>query len=159
MTAGQVGRHAGALLQYQFATGEKALTNVQTEVQNTVAELERVVAISYPLIEYVVLRIRQEAGGVSEANTGDSAYKFLTRVIWNDDDRQQEVLQVASAAFGPLGVIALAAIQNGSGKTSVNQNSTGERSQGRAADDSLEHGGRPRTTPASTGSQKSRGGS
>jgi hypothetical protein len=99
---------AGALLQYVEATGEKALANMQAEVQDTVAELERVMAISYPLIDYVVARSPQIQGGASQNAHADSAYNFLTMVIWTPDDRKQELLQVASAAFGPLGVIALA---------------------------------------------------
>jgi len=37
---------------------------------------------------------------------------FMNEVIWNDTDRRDEIVSVVSAAFGSLGVFAMAASQS-----------------------------------------------
>jgi hypothetical protein len=59
------------------------------------------VGMSYPLIEFFVL---DSAWGNIRADVS-----FMNEVIWNDNDRRGEIASVVSAAFGSLGVFAMAA--------------------------------------------------
>jgi hypothetical protein len=87
------------------------------------ADLNHNVAISFPVIEFFV----EYSTGIAEANK-DAAntsapaiasaggikqdvdnlikdgYDFLTKIIWTQQDRDEEIQRVAHAAFGPLGL-------------------------------------------------------
>jgi hypothetical protein len=85
-------------------TVQKAVTQVLADLD----ELEGVLAISYPLIDYIASKTpAKPAAGTDTPKS--PAYDFLTTVVWNTDDEHQELLQVANAAFGPAGVFAVAA--------------------------------------------------
>jgi hypothetical protein len=103
-------------------TVHKAVTQVLSDLE----ELEGVLAISYPLIDYIAAKTPARPSDGTAAPMSP-AYDFLTTVVWNEDDQHQELLQVANAAFGPAGVFAVAATfdkRDGSGTTSASATTT-----------------------------------
>jgi hypothetical protein len=71
------------------------------QVQKDLAALSYSVGVSYPLVEYFVLN-EEWAGFKAEMD-------FLDKVVWVRTARHADIMRVASAAFGPIGVFALAA--------------------------------------------------
>ena len=69
-------------------------------IQDDLADLSAAVAVTYPLVEYFVLD--------PTVKTIQAEYDFMVQVVWNNTDRQEEVMRVAYAAFGPLGTFAMA---------------------------------------------------
>src|SRR5262249_12836049 len=88
---------------------KSAVDKASKQVMEDLAGLERVLAVSYPMMDYVVARTTGGNDQQSNKNPSAAAYEFLTTVVWNEDDRRHELLQVANAAFGPAGVMAGAA--------------------------------------------------
>lgn len=83
------------------------------------ADLNHSVAITFPLIEFFVEHSIENIGttptstpaasstsGVAQAtdNLIRDGYDFLTKVIWTQQDRAEEIQRIARAAFGPLGL-------------------------------------------------------
>ncbi len=83
------------------------------------AGLNHSVAITFPLIEFFVEHSIENIGatptstpaasstsGVAQAtdNLIRDGYDFLTKVIWTQQDRAEEIQRIARAAFGPLGL-------------------------------------------------------
>jgi hypothetical protein len=84
--------------------GSSVLTDFNRGFDQAQADLKRLghsVGMSYPLIEFFVL---DSAWGNIRADVS-----FMNEVIWNDNDRRGEIASVVSAAFGSLGVFAMAA--------------------------------------------------
>jgi hypothetical protein len=69
-------------------------------VRNDLAQLGQSVGVSYPLVEYFVLN---HAWKAFQADVD-----FMDRVVWDETDRRDEVMRVAAAAFGGLGILAMA---------------------------------------------------
>jgi hypothetical protein len=71
------------------------------------AYLNHNIAITYPLIEYFILgdfTIWVENASGDPIKTGiKNGYDFLAYVFWTDQDKKEEIKQVARAAFGPIG--------------------------------------------------------
>jgi hypothetical protein len=90
----------------------KAIQDAQAGTQRAIDELdadlheqECILAITYPLVEYVLSRTRTEqAAAVSSQSLSAT---FLTTVLWNRQDREHEALKVAYAAFGITGMVAV----------------------------------------------------
>jgi len=74
------------------------------QVQKDLAALGYSVGVSYPLVEYFVLHEDWE-GFKAEID-------FLDKVVWVKTARHADIMRVASAAFGPIGVFALAAAES-----------------------------------------------
>jgi hypothetical protein len=72
-----------------LAAFERAYGQVREELK----DLGHSVAISYPLLEYYG----------ANARGGDD--KFVTQVLWPEEDRQQQVERIARAALGPLAML------------------------------------------------------
>ncbi len=83
------------------------------------AGLNHSAAITFPLIEFFVEHSIENIGatptstpaasstsGVAQAtdNLIRDGYDFLTKVIWTQQDRAEEIQRIARAAFGPLGL-------------------------------------------------------
>ena len=66
--------------------------------------LGRSVAVSYPLVEYFVLNQAWKDFGAD--------VDFMDKIVWDETDRHEEIVRVASAAFGAIGVFAIAAGSN-----------------------------------------------
>jgi hypothetical protein len=114
-----LGARAGALLQYLEDAGQRAMSDIQQDL----ADLEQTLAVSYPLIDYFVQPTRTpgKAGQNAASDRPDSAYAFLTKVVWNNEDRQQELMRVATAVFGPLGILAFSKQQSNSATSASSQ--------------------------------------
>jgi hypothetical protein len=56
-------------------------------------ELNRSVAVAYPLVEFFVLSFKLKSDA-----------QFLTDIIWSDTDREEELKRIVRAAFGSLAV-------------------------------------------------------
>ncbi|MHB8596527.1 MAG: hypothetical protein ACYDER_06925 [Ktedonobacteraceae bacterium] len=74
------------------------------------------IAVTYPLIEYFALAdftvlVEQPNGGTAETAIKDG-YTFLAYVCWTDDDRKNEIKEVARAAFGPIGAFVGAELKS-----------------------------------------------
>jgi hypothetical protein len=95
--AGRVGAFAGQIGSEILADFERGFARVQEDLQ----VLGHSVGVSYPLVEYFVLN---EAWKDIAADVD-----FMDRVVWDETDRHAEIVRVASAAFGPMGVFAIAA--------------------------------------------------
>lgn len=77
------------------------------KVQDDLGELGHSIGVSYPLVEYFVL---------NEAwNSFRADIDFMEQVIWDETDRRDEIVRVASAAFGPIGAFALSTVTVTSG--------------------------------------------
>ncbi|GAC1657303.1 MAG: hypothetical protein NVS4B7_02500 [Ktedonobacteraceae bacterium] len=106
-----------------FGLAGSALTSSFRDayVQITIdfAGLNHSVAITFPLIEFFVEHSIETIGttptsppaasstsGVAQAtdNLIRDGYDFLTKVIWTQHDRAEEIQRIARAAFGPLGL-------------------------------------------------------
>jgi hypothetical protein len=74
------------------------------QAQHDLQWLGRSIGVSYPLVEFFVL---EESWKSIQADI-----QFMDSVVWNDTDRRQEIVRVASAAFGALGAFAMAAATN-----------------------------------------------
>jgi hypothetical protein len=85
-----------------------ALDRGYKQIRSDLAALEYSVAVTYPLVEYLVLN--KQFGDIK----GD--YGFLTEIIWAETDREEEVRRVAYASFGPLGMFAFAEDPKAKGK-------------------------------------------
>ena len=72
--------------------------------QADLGKLGYAVGLSYPLVEYFVLD--STWGNIR----GD--VEFMDQVIWNDTDRRDEIVRVVSAAFGSVGIFAMASAQD-----------------------------------------------
>jgi hypothetical protein len=94
--AGRVGAFATHIGSEILADFERGFARVQEDLQ----ALGHSVGVSYPLVEYFVLN---ETWQDILADVD-----FLDKVVWDDTDRHAEVVRVASAAFGPVGVFAVA---------------------------------------------------
>ena len=71
------------------------------------AYLNHNIAVTYPLIEYFILGdftvwVENPSGDPIKAAIKDG-YDFLTYVFWTNEDKEEEIKQVARAAFGPIG--------------------------------------------------------
>ncbi len=85
------------------------------------------IAVTYPLIEYFALAdftvlVENPSGEAVETAIKDG-YSFLAYVCWTDDDRKNEIKQVARAAFGPIGAFVGAELK-------AEQDPKGSRSPG-----------------------------
>ncbi|MEO8970891.1 MAG: hypothetical protein ABI406_04730 [Ktedonobacteraceae bacterium] len=74
------------------------------------------IAVTYPLIEFFSLSdftvlVENPSGEAVETAIKDG-YNFLAYVCWTDDDRKNEVKQVARAAFGPIGAFVGAELKS-----------------------------------------------
>jgi nitrate reductase NapE component len=86
--------------------GSGVLADFNRGFDQAQADLKRLgysVGLSYPLVEFFVL---DSSWGNIRADVN-----FMNEVIWNDTDRRDEIVSVVSAAFGSLGVFAMAATQ------------------------------------------------
>jgi len=71
------------------------------------------IAVTYPLIEFFALadfKVMVEDSDIPVAIK--DGYTFLAYVCWTDDDRKNEVKQVALAAFGPIGAFVGAELKS-----------------------------------------------
>ncbi|HEX6480500.1 MAG TPA: hypothetical protein VF043_16815 [Ktedonobacteraceae bacterium] len=83
------------------------------------AGLNQSVAITFPLIEFFIEHSLENMGATLTSGTAASSsavnsppadnlirdgYDFLTKVIWTQQDRADEIQRIARAAFGPLGL-------------------------------------------------------
>ena len=91
--AGSLAGQAGSSLIAAFNAGLDT-------VRRDLAELGQSVGVSYPLVEYFVLN---RAWRQFQADVD-----FMDKVVWDETDRRDEIMRVASAAFGGLGVLAMA---------------------------------------------------
>lgn len=106
------------------------------QVQTEFASLNYHVSVAFPLVEFFVLNITEEATAamakatqakvatVTQPQTAtakitsqqttnqlkaathfsmNSAYDFLTKIIWSEEERQEEIQRVTRVAFGPIG--------------------------------------------------------
>ncbi len=117
-----LGRFGGAFAsaeQALFETFRKGYEQIRVEFSN----LNYYVAVAYPLVEFFVLTLAetavQELTEPKANNTADkngqntggnpdyviqNAYDFLTQIVWNKEDRNEEIQRVARAALGPIGI-------------------------------------------------------
>jgi hypothetical protein len=95
--AGRAGAFATQIGTEILADFERGFARVQEDLQ----ALGHSVGVSYPLVEYFVLN----------ENWTDilADVDFMDKVVWDETDRHEEIVRVASAAFGPVGVFAVAA--------------------------------------------------
>jgi hypothetical protein len=84
------------------ASGEvlQAFEQGYKRIQVDLADLGHAVAVTAPLVEYFVLN--------DAFNKINDDYHFLTEIIWSNAERREEVMRVAAAAFGPIGLFAQA---------------------------------------------------
>jgi hypothetical protein len=83
------------------------------------ADLNHSVAITFPLIELFIEYSLENRGATltrgtkASSSAGNSpaadnlirdGYDFLTKVIWTEQERDDEIQRIARAAFGPLGL-------------------------------------------------------
>ncbi len=70
-------------------------------------DLNHNVAITNPLIEFFALQdwtvLVESPSGEKVEKAIKDGYDFLAYVFWTDEDRKDEIKQVARAAFGPIG--------------------------------------------------------
>ena len=74
------------------------------------------IGVTYPLIEFFALAdftvlVKNPSGEAVETAIKDG-YSFLAYVCWTDDDRKNEIKQVARAAFGPIGAFVGAELKS-----------------------------------------------
>jgi hypothetical protein len=74
------------------------------------------IAVTYPLIEFFALAdftvlVENPSGEAVETAIKDG-YSFLAYVCWTDDDRKNEIKEVARAAFGPIGAFVGAELKS-----------------------------------------------
>ena len=94
--AGRMGRVFGT----EAATVLKAFEDGYKQIQIDLADLGYAVAVAYPLVEYFVIN--------PAFRTVRADYDFVIQILWDQTDRKAEVMRVAYAAFGPIGLFALA---------------------------------------------------
>jgi len=89
-----LGARIGGIAAETGAALLKALEDGYTQIRIEFADLSQSVAVTYPLVEFFALN----------ANVPDlkNDYAFLTKIIWSGSERDQEIQQVARAAFGPF---------------------------------------------------------
>jgi hypothetical protein len=95
---GRVETVAGQVGSTVLAAFDRGFEKVQADLN----ELGGSIGVSYPLVEYFVLN---EAWQSFRADID-----FMEQVIWDETDRRDEVVRVASAAFGPLGAFAMSEV-------------------------------------------------
>lgn len=117
-----LGRFGGAFAsaeQALFETFRKGYEQIRVEFNH----LNYYVAVAYPLVEFFVLTLAEtavqeltepnanKAAGKNRQITGgnpnyviQNAYDFLTQIVWNKEDRDEEIQRVARAALGPIGI-------------------------------------------------------
>jgi hypothetical protein len=97
-----------ARLENTFGTVSKAILDAfekgYEQIRVDLAGLGYSVAVAHPLVEFFVLNISFE--------NIRADYDFMMEIIWNHTDRKEEVMRVAYAAFGPLGMFAFAHLQS-----------------------------------------------
>ena len=93
---GRLGGFAGQIGGEILNSFERGFTRVQEDL----AVLGRSVAVTYPLVEYFVLNQAWKDFGAD--------VDFMDKVVWDETDRHEEIVRVASAAFGAIGVFAIA---------------------------------------------------
>jgi hypothetical protein len=86
-----------------LAAVRDALDRGMGQIQSDLAGFCYSVAISYPLVEYLVL-----STATSKIGALKKPYLVINEIVWNGDDTTDEVLRVAYAAFGPIGLYVLA---------------------------------------------------
>src|SRR5262249_38221875 len=109
---GQVSDRVGALAEDAWERMKAAITNGVSKVEDDLSALSYTMGVTYPLIMYFVL-----GGGVRRTIRDDLS--FLREVIWTDSDRDEEVRRVAYAAFGPIGLVAIATQRDAADGTRV----------------------------------------
>jgi len=82
-----------------------AFENGYKQIRIELGALGRSTAVAYPLVELFVTTF---PGAEADRD-------FLTQIIWNRTDRDEEVERIISAAFGPLAVFMAAAKQPAAG--------------------------------------------
>ena len=116
---GRFGSAFASAEQALFDTFRKGYEQIRVEFSN----LNYYVAVAYPLVEFFVLTLAetavQELTEPKANNTTDkngqntggnpnyvvqNAYDFLTQIVWNKEDRDEEIQRVARAALGPIGI-------------------------------------------------------
>lgn len=74
------------------------------------------IAVTYPLVEFFALAdftvLVEDTNGEAKETAIKDGYKFLAYVCWTDDDRKNEVKEVARAAFGPIGAFVGAELKS-----------------------------------------------
>jgi hypothetical protein len=73
---------------------DKALTRGYKQIRVELDGLNRSIAVAYPLVEFFGLSFDLEADE-----------DFITEIIWNGAERQVQIKEVLSAAFGPIAVL------------------------------------------------------
>ncbi len=61
------------------------------------------VSITYPLVEFFMSQSLASQATPEPAILIKDAYEFLTQIAWTNQDRANEIGQIARAAFGPIG--------------------------------------------------------
>lgn len=91
------------------------------------------IGVTYPLIEFFALAdftvLVENPNGEMIETAIKNGYDFLAYVCWTDDDRKNEIKQVARAAFGPIGAFVGAELkseQNPKESSSPGGTSTGK---------------------------------
>ncbi|HUX86660.1 MAG TPA: hypothetical protein VMW65_06635 [Chloroflexota bacterium] len=92
----------GRVFGTETATVLKAFEDGYKQIQTDLADLGYAVSVAYPLVEYFVIN--------PAFRTVRADYDFVIQILWDQTDRKAEVMRVAYAAFGPIGLFALAKI-------------------------------------------------
>jgi amino acid transporter len=87
---------------------EQALENGYKQILIEFDYLNHNVGITFPLIEFFVWEEIKFGG-----NRIEDGYDFLVNVFWTAEDREEEIQQVARAAFGPLGAFVGGSLKQG----------------------------------------------
>jgi len=89
---------------------ERAYAQIRVELKG----LGHSFAVSYPLIEFFATRLKAGDKKLTPSvgeTTADGSKKvtfeqrFVTTVLWTEDERREQVERIASAALGPLATL------------------------------------------------------
>jgi hypothetical protein len=92
------------------------LQAASTQLRLDLAALNHQVGVTYPLLDCFI-----ESPSI---NSVQSDYQFMTEVIWDDTDRQDEIEGIVRAALGPLGLLVRTHIEETSSSATPAQGSS-----------------------------------
>jgi hypothetical protein len=139
----QIGNALGSRFGAAGTAVEQGLQRGYDQVLTEFNYLNHNIGITYPLVEFFLWE-EIDFGG----NAVKDGYDFLVHVFWTSDDREQELMRVARAAFGPIGAFIGAKLSTSTSSSGTQRRAVAARSSNNPQSQLARQQEQPQRAPA-----------